>query len=163
MAIVKADNVTKYTYTGSEGSGDQYIADGYIKTVEKVWIDSYTVAAAIPTTTSILIGKVPKGKKLTDVIVHLPVLTGVGTTGVCQLSTTTVSNTGTVGTLGLMKSGGALTVISSLATESTVRLGPTGFGTEMPADADIYLMINAGSGQGTLITGGTIRTIVKYT
>ncbi len=160
MAIVKAANVTKYE---AGGSGDNIVADGYIKTVEKVWLDTYSVSAAIPTTTSILIGKVPKGKKLTNVIVYLPVLSGVATTGFCQLSTTSVHNLGTVGTLGKMTSGGAAYVINSLATESTVMLAPTGFLTEMPADADIYLMIDANSGAGTTTTGGTIRTIVKYT
>ena len=163
MATVKAANVTKYTASGSEGSGDNYIADGYIKTVEKVWIDTYSVSAAIPTTTSISIAKVPKGKKLTEVIVHLPVLSGVATTGFCQLSTTAVHNLGTTGTLGRMYGNGVVYTITSLASESTVRLGPTGFLTEMPADCDIYLMIDANAGVGTTITGGTIRTIVKYT
>jgi len=159
MAIVKAANVTKYD---AGGSGDNIIEDGYIKTVEKVWLDTYSVAAAIPSTTSISIGKVPKGKKLTGVIVYLPVLSGVATTGFCQLSTTAVSNLGTTGTLGKMKIGGAEHIIASLATESTVFLSATGFLTEMPADCDIYLMIDANGGAGTTITGGTIRTIVKY-
>ena len=35
--MAEAANVAKYN---AGGSGDNIIADGYIKTVEKVWIDS---------------------------------------------------------------------------------------------------------------------------
>jgi hypothetical protein len=160
MATVKAANVTKYE---AGGSGDNIISDGYIKTVEKVWIDSYAVSGAIATTTSILIGKVPKGKKITDIIVYLPVLSGVGTTGFLNCGTAVVHNLGTTGSLGFLKSYAGIKTITSLATESTVRLGPTGALQEVTADSDIYIMIDANGGAGTTETGGTIRTIVKYT
>jgi len=160
MAVIKSANVTKYEYTGSEGSGDQYIADGYIKTVEKVWIDTYTVAAVIPTTTALKIGKVPKGKKLTDIIVYFPSLTS---TTVCTINcgTAAVHNSGTTGNLGFLlgdKNVKNPTDIN-LASAGVARLGPTGALTEMSADSDIYIMFDP----ATSITAGTIRTIVKYT
>ena len=158
MAIVKGANVTKY----EAGGGDNTISDGFIKTVEKVWIDTYSVGAAIPSTTSILIGKVPAGKKLTDVIVYLPVLSGVATTGTVNC-TTTIVGAGTTGTLGFLKTNGVINTITSLASESCVRLGPTGALQELTADSDIYIVIDANAGVGTTTTGGTIRSIVKYT
>jgi len=157
MATLKAANVTKYD---AGGSGDNIIADGYIKTVEKVWIDSYVVAAAIPSTSSILIGKVPKGKKLTDVIVYLPVLSGVATTSTVYLDTVATTSVapwgGTMQAVGL--SGAASSAIAT-ASIGTVRLGATKALVEMTVDTDLYIMIDP----ATTITGGTIKTIVKYT
>lgn len=162
MAIVKAANVTKYTATGSEGSGDNYIPDGYIKSVEKVWIDTYTCAAALPSTTSIHIGKVPKGKKITDVIVYLPVLSGAATTGTVNC-TTTIVGAGTVGTLGYLVVNGLGVQAANLATVTTLRLNHTGALQEVTADSDVYIVIDANAGVGTTITAGTIRSIIKYT
>lgn len=160
MATVKAANVTKYTASGSPGSGDNYIADGYIKTVEKVWIDSYYVSAAIPTTTSIHIGKVPANKKLTDVIVYFPALT---TTTSCSIncSTTVLGNTGTTGNLGFLIGDAIIKNPTEIncASAGTARLSPTAALTEMTADTDIYIMFSP----ATSVTAGTIRTIIKYT
>ncbi len=153
MATLKADNVTKYD---AGGSGDNYIADGYIKTVEKIWIDSYTVAAAIPSTTSILIGKIPKGKKLTDVIVHLPVLSGIATTTTIYLDTAATTSVSSWG--GALQNAGTGAVAVATATISTVYLGGTKALQEMPADVDLYIMLTP----ATSITAGTIRTIIKY-
>lgn len=43
-----AGNVTKYN---AGGSGDNSIPDGYIKTVTKLWLDSYTIAFTSTKTT----------------------------------------------------------------------------------------------------------------
>ena len=158
MAIVKAANVTKY----EAGGGDNTISDGFIKTVEKVWIDTYAVDAAIPSTTSILIGKVPAGKKLTDVIVYLPVLSGVATTGTVNC-TTSIVGAGTIGTLGFLVVNGLGVQAANLATVTTLRLNATGALQELTADSDIYIVINANAGVGTTTTAGTIRSIIKYT
>ena len=40
--MAKSANLTKYD---NGGTGDNIIPDGYIKTVEKVWIDTYTYSA----------------------------------------------------------------------------------------------------------------------
>jgi len=157
MAIVKGANVTKYD---AGGSGDNVIADGFIKTVEKVWIDTYSVTAAIPTTTSIAIAKVPKGKKLTDVIVYLPVLGGASAS-LCTVNcgTAATNDITTVGTLGLLLLGGRSGQTFSIATATTLALGPTGALVELGVDSTIYIQL----GLPTTITGCTIRTIVKWT
>lgn len=64
---VKADNVTKFN---AGGSGDNIIADGYIKTVEKVWIDSYTIAFT-GTNDTIHVAKLDENKKITGVVVEI--------------------------------------------------------------------------------------------
>lgn len=153
MATLKAVNVTKYD---AGGSGDNVIADGFIKTVEKVWIDTYVVAAVIPTTSSLCIGKIPKGKKLTDVIVHLPVLNAAATTGTVYLDTAATTSVDTWG--GALVANGAITTINSLATISTVSLGHTKAFAEMTVDTNLFIMINPAS----TVTAGTIKTIVKY-
>lgn len=155
MATVKAANVTKYE---AGGSGDNYIADGYIKSVEKVWIDSYVSASAIPSTTSILIGKVPKGKKLTDVIVYFPARIDAGTTQTISLGSAVVHNGATTGTLGLLVNGIGSTAIQT-ASAGTARLNPTGALQEVTSDTDLYIIFSSAD----TITAGTIRTIIKYT
>ena len=142
MASLYADNVTKVR---AGGSGDNIVADGFIKTVEKVWIDTYTASAVIPSTSSLCIGKIPKGKKLTDVIVHLPVLSGAATTSVTSWGGALVAQGGVSGV--------------DTATISTVRLGQTKAFAEMPEDVELFIMINP----ATTITAGTIKTIIKYT
>ena len=67
MSSVGAANVVKYD---AGGSGDNVIADGYIKTVEKVWLDSYTFAFT-DTNTTIKIARLPENKKITRIIVDV--------------------------------------------------------------------------------------------
>jgi hypothetical protein len=153
MASLYADNVTKVR---AGGSGDNIVADGFIKTVEKVWIDTYTVSAAIPSTSSLCIGKIPKGKKLTDVIVHLPVLSGAATTSTVYLDTAATTSVAPWG--GALVAQGGVSGVDT-ATISTVKLGQTKAFAEMPDDVELFIMINP----ATTITAGTIKTIVKYT
>ena len=164
MATLKATNVTKYD---NGGSGDNYIADGFIKTVEKIWLDSYAIGTStIGSDDSILIGKVPKGKKLTDVVVYLPILMGAASnttifldTGATMIMTAANTYLGTMQADGV--AGGTDTVNTAIA--QRLRLKGDKFSTEMPIDADIYMKIVVSGGVDTNITGGTIRTIVKYT
>jgi hypothetical protein len=164
MATLKAANVTKYD---AGGSGDNYIADGYIKSVEKVWLDSYAVGTtSIASNDSIAIGMVPKGKKLTDVQVYLPILMSAASNTTIFLDTgatmiMTVGNTylGTMQADGV--AGGTDTVNTGVA--QRLRLKGDNLGKEMPIDATIYMKILVSGGVGTNITAGTIRTIIKYT
>jgi len=64
---VFSGNVTKFN---AGGSGDNIIPDGYIKTVEKVWIDSYTFAQT-GTNTTIQIAVLPDNKKITSIQVEI--------------------------------------------------------------------------------------------
>lgn len=65
--MAASDNVTKYQ---AGGSGSNYIADGYIKAVEKVWIDSYTIAFT-NTNTTIDIAVLTPNKKITGISVYI--------------------------------------------------------------------------------------------
>jgi hypothetical protein len=154
MASLYADNVTKVR---AGGSGDNIVADGFIKTVEKVWIDTYTVSAAIPSTSSLCIGKIPKGKKLTDVIVYLPVLSAAATTSTVYLGTAATTSTSTWGGALEPIGSGAYTVAT--ATISTVHLGQTKVFEGMPDDVELFITIVP----ATTITAGTIKSIIKWT
>ena len=62
---VKGANVTKFD---AGGSGDNYIPDGYIKTVEKIWMDNYTLTGVITlTNTTISIATLPVNKKIVGI------------------------------------------------------------------------------------------------
>jgi len=162
MATLKAANITKYD---AGGSGDNYIADGYIKSVEKVWIDSY----AIGTTTlgsddSIAIGVVPKGKKLTEVVVFLPALLAAVSAATVFLDTgATMLMTAANTFLGSMQADGFATTTINPGTAATLRLDPTKFATEMPKDVTIYMKIMMANGLDLTATSATIRSIIKYT
>jgi len=52
------------------GSGDNIVPDGYIKAVEKVWIDSYTIGFT-NTNSTIDIAVLPENKKITGIDVMI--------------------------------------------------------------------------------------------
>ena len=154
MASLYADNVTKVR---AGGSGDNIVADGFIKTVEKVWIDTYTCSAVIASTSSICIGKIPKGKKLVDVVVYLPVLSAAATTSTVYLDTGATTSVSTWG--GALEAVGSGSYAAATATISTLRLGATKVFAEMPEDVELFITINP----ATTITAGTIKSIIKWT
>ena len=63
MAEIKGTNVTKYD---AGGSGDDVISDGYIKAVEKIWLDDYTMAQT-STNNTLIIARLPQNKKITSI------------------------------------------------------------------------------------------------
>ena len=153
MATVSAVNVTKYD---AGGSGDNIVNDGFIKTVEKVWIDSYAIITNLATTSSILIARVPANKKVTDIVVHMPVAGSPATN--TTIYCCTGATTSTSAYFGTLTSGGAGKTFD-IGTAATLRLDGTKFGQALPADVGIYLVISP----ALTVTGGTIRTIVRYT
>lgn len=149
MATVKGANVTKYD---AGGSGDNYIPDGYIKSVEKVWLDSYTFTSAIPSGTVIHIAKVPPNKKITGIKLFFPSLsTGAAATG------STIS----LGTLAddnlYLDAGEASTGVLTL--EANLQAGIQDV-TSSTTETTITLTVGR---IATTTTAGTIKTIVKYT
>jgi len=159
MAEVKGANVTKYD---AGGSGDNSVGDGFIKTVEKVWIDSYTITGAIATTTSILIARIPANKKITDIVVHMPVVSAPATVTTCHCCTgATTSTSGYFGILQNEAGVAAQTNTFDGGTVATLRLAAndTKKFQALGSDTGIYIMLNP----ATTITGGTIRSIVRYT
>ena len=159
MATVKAGNVTKFEalQAGSSSESNNYIPDGLIKSVEKCWIDSYVMSTTLLTTSSILIARIPKGKKITDIRVYLPILSDPGTT--CTVYCCTGASTTAVTTyFGALRGSSALAGVDG-GTASCVSLDATKALTELDSDTTIYITVST----EVTVTGGTIRSIVKYT
>ena len=162
--MAEAANVTKYN---DGGSGDNIIDDGYIKTVEKVWIDSYTIAFT-NTNTTIDIAVLPPNKKIT---------------GVVAIINTTASQTSGTISIGFSSDSAVSTLlppttITHNLTRSSIALPSGGIlGPAVAALNQIDQFVTAGF---QLVTGGTqttvsiklnnwtmtsvtIKTIVRYT
>ena len=169
MALAnKATYVTKYT---AGGTGDNIIPDGYIKSVEKVWIDTYTYSsgATIGTGMVIDIAIIPAGKKITGIEIF-----GIGGQTLSATSTNAVSigaryGTGTVTNATQFLAAttfGALVVAGGTAASTTISvyhplMANTGLGVECTsATHTIFLHFTAASPS---ITAGTLFTKVKYT
>jgi len=152
---VKAENKTKFD---AGGSGDNNIGDGYIKTVEKVWIDTYALTAttgpALTVGTMLLVASVPANKKITGIDVYFPAalsgaaVTGTGTTISIGTSVASVTSA-TV----FLNAGECLTATQKL---SAIQ----GIPTVTSAVTDIMLTFNR---LAVTVTAGTITTIVRYT
>jgi len=164
MATLKSANVTKYD---AGGSGDNYIADGYIKSVEKVWIDTYTnTTNAIGSADTILIGYIPKNKKITDIVVYMPALCAGkpsnATIFLGSASTVLVTEASTY--LGALQPDGYQTTGAfNLSTDCTLRLKPAKFATVTDKRVGIYMRILQTNLLATTVTAATIRTVIKYT
>ena len=148
-----AANVTKYV---AGGTGDNVIADGYIKTVEKVWLDTYTMAAAtnLPTNSFIDIAFVPNNKKITGIDLFFPALsTGASGTGTTiTLGTRTAA--GVTSSTALLAAGEAVAGVLTLSANANVPFAI--------ADGYNYVFLVA-KRLATTTTASTINTIVRYT
>ena len=162
--MAEAANVAKYTLGGS---GDNIVADGYIKTVEKVWLDSYTIAFT-NTNTTIDIAKIPENKKIT---------------GITVLINTTASQTSGTVSIGFSTDSTVasflppVTVTHNLTRSSIVLPSGNILGTAVAALGQLDNFVTAGfqlvtAGTQTTIsvklnnwtmTTGTVKTIVRYT
>lgn len=148
-----AANVTKYV---AGGSGDNIIADGYIKTVEKVWLDSYTMAAAttLPTNTFVDIAFIPDNKKITGINLYFPSLsTGASGTGT-TITLGTRNSAGTTSSTALLSAGEAASGVLALSANANIPFAI--------ADGYNYVFLVA-KRLATTTTASTIRTIVHYT
>ena len=166
MALAnKAVNVTKYNLGGT---GDNIIPDGFIKSVEKVWLDTYVYSssATIGTGMVIDIAVIPQGKKITGIEVI-----GVGGSTLSATSTNAISIGARYGTGSVTNATqflaattfGALTVSGYIATISAFvpLCANTGLNTEVTgATHTIFLQFTAASPS---ITAGTLFTKVRYT
>ena len=163
---VKAANQTKYD---AGGSGDNVIANGLIKTVEKVWMDSYTLTGVITlTNTTISIATLPEGAKLTsvEVVVNTSISQTNGTIGLGWASDADAAAWGA-----LM----AETDVTHNATTSTIRFPTHGIVNNLNAANGIVKISGFQfEATGTRVTvalklnnwtmsTGTLKTIVRYT
>lgn len=163
MAVnaVKGVNVTKFD---AGGSGDNYIPDGYIKSVEKIWMDSYTLTDNITlTNTSIALCTLPKNKKITDLMISVET-SASQTSGTISVGFTTdsaidtlvgithVTHNQTLSTITLLH--GLLPSTANVAVGKHSGLQKVTSGTQVT----IALKLN----NWTMSTG-TIKSIVRYT
>ena len=155
--------VTKFQ---AGGSGDNIVPDGYIKTVEKVWIDSYTIAFT-NTNTTIDIAVLPENKKITSVVALIDT-TASQTNGTVSigfstdasvntlLAATTITHNLTRSSIVLPEVGNIGAVVAVAQPQSFVASGfqlVTG-GTQVT----VSLKLN-----NWTMTSGTVKTIVRYT
>ncbi len=163
--LVIASNLTKYN---AGGSGDNIVADGYIRTVEKVWIDSYTMVETL-TNTTISLAVLPDNKKLTSVVVMIDT-SASQTSGTVALgwasdadgagwgdlmSASIITHNATTTTLTFPASGGVAAVVSSA--QNPVKI--SGFAAVVSGTRNtVALKLN-----NWTMTTGTIRSIVRYT
>jgi len=163
MAVqdVKGQNVTKHD---AGGSGDNYIPDGYIKSVEKIWMDNYTLTSVITlTNTSIMIARIPPNKKITSI--ELMIETSISqTNGTISLGhsgdsdafvpAVVVTHNLTLSTIGFPSGGSVGSVVA-----------PTPLATKM---AGLQLVTSGTTGNICLklnnwtMSTGTVKSIVRY-
>jgi len=147
------------------GSGDNIVPDGYIKTVEKVWLDSYTIAFT-NTNTTIDIAVLPANKKVTgiDVYIYTTASQTSGTVSIgfstdaavdTLLAPVTLTHNQTVTTISLWGGKVAQQNLTTAAMDGVL----AGFqkvtgGTQVT----VSLKLN-----NWTMTTGTVKTIVRYT
>lgn len=166
-----AANTTKY-YAG--GSGDNYIPDGYIKTVEKLWIDTYTIAFT-NTLTTIQIADIPPNKKIIGINVEIAttasqtsgtISIGYVTDTTSVLSATGVSDfmapvtlTHNLTRTSIMLPGTGI-IIPNTTTSVTIGLGTIAGFQAVTGGTQTTIGIKLNN---WTMTSGTIKTIVRYT
>ena len=171
MSTTRASNVTKFV---AGGSGDNIIADGYIKTVEKIWIDSYTIAFT-NTNTTIEIAVLPENKKITSIVCMIDTTisqtSGTVSIGYSVDATDDLAPTGVANFLApqtithnqtktsIMIPGGLIIGSTTTSTSITLNAVTAGFqGVTAGTQVTIAVKLN----NWTMSTG-TIKTIVRYT
>ena len=153
MTAFKGANKTKYD---AGGSGDNVISDGFIKTVEKVWLDSIALGETpLTTADTIAIATIPANKKITGVEIYIPA--SQAPTG----ATITVGTTGDADKF--IKSTEIFQFKDTAVNEEVgvIRMNnPDGFQFVTTAATDIFLALDT---VALTTTNGTIKTIVRYT
>lgn len=160
-----AANLTKYN---AGGSGDNIVADGYIKTVEKVWMDVYSGAAITSTKGSIDICTLPDNKKIVDIICMVEtsasqtsgsLAIGWSTDAIANqgalFPTTAIAHNLTVSTIGIsvgLLGGGAVAAGWASAKASAFQTVISGTRTTVQLQFNNWTM-----------SFTTVKTIVKYT
>ena len=169
MSSVYGANVTKVR---AGGSGDNYVHDGFIKTVEKVWIDSYAYTSPdwARSSNSLVIARVPRGKKITDVIVHRPITGAVATLTTIYCSYGALSPTSLTASLGTLRVDTQGKTAAVGTTIATFRLDTAYIGSIVPTtstgvtdEMEIHITIGQTGGADIAGSTGTLKTIVKWT
>lgn len=163
--MAEAANVAKYNLGGS---GDNIVADGFIKTVEKIWMDSYTIAFT-NTNTTIDIAILQANKKITGIDIEIYTTASqtsgtvsigfssdasvdtllAATTIAHNLTRTTISLPGGVMQGNVLAGGSAVAGVMVLAGFQKVLAG---------TQTTVSLKLN-----NWTMTTGTVKTVVRYT
>ncbi len=146
MAILNiAANLTKFD---AGGSGDNIIPDGFIKTVEKVWLDTITISSAltIGSTMTIEFASIPANKKITGIEIYGLGAISATSTNAISIGTKMLQGTFSGGTYG--------TVTNQTLFLAATTLGTITFNQGFPIMANAYL--------GIALTGGTNRIFMQF-
>lgn len=154
--MAKATMVTKYD---AGGSGDNVIPDGFIKAVEKVWLDTYTFSssATIGIGTIVEIAQIPVGKKITSIEVD-----GLNASSISATSSNAVSIGARYGTTTVTNATQFLgvTTLGTVTFDNFPVRARSGLNVEVTgASHRIFLQFTVANPS---ITGGTLTTRVKY-
>ena len=167
--MAQADNFTKYA---AGGSGDNIVANGYIKQKESIWVDSYTIAFT-NTNTTIDIAVVPEGAIITSIqaLIATSISQTSGTISIGYssdtaidsfLAPTTISHNLTRTGVSLPAQGIIQNYTSATTTNTTQVLQAVavlaGFqATPTNSAATISIKLN-----NWTMTTGTVKTLVRY-
>jgi len=160
--MAKGVNVTNYD---AGGSGDNIIAQGFIKSVEKIWLDSYTLSNTTSTNTTIDIAILPKNAKVTSVEVIVESTTSQ-TSGTISIGFNTDSSVDTLF---------PATNVTHNLTKSTVSIPAGGLINNLnsangQAKTGGFQLVTGGTQTTVAIklnnwtmTNGTLKSVVRYT
>jgi hypothetical protein len=164
----QADNVSKFKDAGL-GLVAPYdgIDSGYIRTIENVWLDSYTIAFTT-TKTTLDLAVIPAGRKLTSIEVQIETSISMtngslalgfstdGAYGVIMEQSKVATNM-TVSTLSMPANRGNASLYSTTLTGFLTKIGA--FQKVITGTQDtISLQFN-----NWTMTTGTVKSIVRYT
>jgi len=158
MPTVKAANITKFD---AGGTGDNIIPDGYIKSVEKVWIDTYTYSATATIGVGLVVevATIPAGKKITGIDLYLP---GLSATTTCTVTMGTKIAAGTTHAtlfLAAKRYGGDSDLVAG--SNAIGKISADKLPYELTGGTNrIFVMF---LGANASVTVGTITTVVRYT
>lgn len=154
---------TKYQ---AGGSGDNVVPDGYIKTVEKVWLDSYTFSQT-GTNTTIDIAVIPNNKKIVGIDLYIystasqtsgTVSIGFSTDAAVAtfLAPTTLTHNLTVTTVSLWGGGG----VQGQNLNTAERFGTLNGFQFVTAGTQTTISVKLNNWTSS---SGTLKSIVRYT
>ena len=123
MTAFYATNCNSVVVSG--GSGSSMVADGYIRTVEKIWMDTFTFSAVVTTADSICIAVIPGNKKITGVDVYLP-------TGIVPSSCTINVGVALPGTAGVLTTYCSILISNASVVLNSIAIGSSAGTTTYP-------------------------------
>lgn len=164
MVNYSATNVALYNLGGS---GDNMIPDGYIRSTEKIWLDSYvysTASASLLTTAdTVNIGYIPANKKIVGCEVYLPAtfLPTAATINVGPSYSTALLISSSTAYIGASQNVCRMNNPAGMGFVVTSSTSSVSGGTiQTFVNTAIYLSI--GVSALTTPTAGTITTIIRY-